>query len=166
MAKTYSKSETIESIAQSLIPSYHPELANARIEYLFMDQTAKKGGHDVYGKAQRVSGKWEHLTELDFVIEVSEPAWGDMTDDQRRALVDHLLESCTGEEDEKSGEMRWSIREPDVKEYSTILRRHGIWNASLSGFVQVAQEIELDNIIEEVEEEDSELDLNEEIEAD
>lgn len=164
MAKTYSESETIEAIAASLIPMYHPELANARIKCLFMDQTPKKNGREIPGKAQKVSGKWEHLTELDFVLEIAEPVWNDMTNDQRTALVDHLLECCTGEEDEQSGEMKWSIRSPDVQEFSTILERHGNWNETLGGFLQVAQSIELDGIIEDETESDAEteLDLNDE----
>lgn len=162
MSKTYSKSDTIAAIANSLIPSHHPELATARIDYLFMSSTPKKGGRELFGKASKVSGKWEFLVELDFLIEVSEPAWAELSEDQRRALVDHLLEGCTGEEDESSGEMKWGIREPDVQEFSTILQRHGVWNEALTGFVQVAQQIDLSAIIEEEtgEVEENELNLN------
>lgn len=173
MAKRYEPAESVEAIAKSLIPSHHPELASARMSFLFMDQTARKGGRELWGKSTKVSGRWTHLTELDFIIEVASPIWNDLTERQRQALVDHLLECCAGEEDEKTAEMKWSIREPDVQEFSSILQRHHIWNDSLTGFVRVAQEIDLSGIIseemeseeeveaaEEAEEEESEVNLN------
>jgi hypothetical protein len=163
MSKTYTEAEIAQNIAASLIPTHHPELGGARIGYLFMDTTPKKGGRELWGKASKVSGRWEHLTELDFIIEIAEKPWGEITESQRQALMDHLLESCTGEEQE-DGSMKWSIREPDVQEYSTILSRHGVWNESLSGFIQVAQTIDIAELKQEAlgeSEEDSELDLNE-----
>lgn len=166
MSKTYAEAETVQNIAASLIPTQHPELSEARIEYLFMDQTPKKGGRELFGKASKVSGRWEHLTELDFIIEIAEPRWNELAEHQRQALVDHLLECCTGEEQD-DGSMKYSIREPDVQEFSTILKRHGVWNESLTGFIQVAQEIDIEELKQEAlseetqEEGEDELDLNE-----
>ena len=81
----------------------------------------------------------------------SEPLLSEKTPGERNfaALVDHLLERCTGEEDEKTGDMKWSIREPEVQEFATILRRHGAWHIGLTSFVEVAQSIELDEVIQE-----------------
>jgi hypothetical protein len=116
---------------------------------MFIDRTPKKGGRELYGKAVKVSGRWETLTELDFIVEVALPKWNDLSEDQRTALVDHLLERCHGEEDEETGAYKWSLREPDVQEFSTILKRHGIWNESLTSFVQVAQGLDIASIIQE-----------------
>lgn len=172
MPAAYSPAESVQAVAQSLMATYHPELATARIAYMFIDRVPKKGGRELYGKAVKVSGRWENLTELDFCIEVSMPKWNELSNEQRAALVDHLLERCSGEEDEEDGSYHWSLREPDVQEFSTILKRHGIWNETLTGFVQVAQALDLASIVEaetgesvaaEVEEEETiELNLNEE----
>lgn len=171
MSAEYSPAESVQSIAQSLLPTYHPELGTARISYLFIDRVPKKGGRELCGKAVKVSGRWESLTELDFIVEVSLPKWNDMTEDQRTALVDHLLERCAGEEDEETGEYLWSLRDPDVQEFSTILKRHGVWHPGLMGFVQVAHDLDIASIVEEEtgenvsaaqsEGESVELDLNE-----
>lgn len=167
MSADYSSAESVQAVAQSLMATYHPELATARIAYLFIDRVPKKGGRELYGKAVKVSGRWQELTELDFCIEVSLPKWQDLTDDQKTALIDHLLERCSGEEDEEDGSYKWSLREPDVQEFSTILQRHGIWNESLTGFVQVAQSLNIADIVreetgEDVEDaENVEIDLNE-----
>lgn len=163
----YSPAESVQSLAQSLIPTYHPELATARVAYMFIDRVPKKGGRELYGKAVKVSGRWENLTELDFCLEVSLPKWNELNDDQRAAIVDHLLERCSGEEQE-DGSVKWVLREPDVQEFSTILQRHGVWNDSLTSFVRVAKELDIASIIQEetgetVEdgaEEESEVNLN------
>jgi len=161
MSKNYTEAESVQAIAASLIPTHHPELAGARIAYLFMDQTPKKGGRELAGKASKVSGRWAFMTELDFVLEVAEEKWNEMSESQRQALVDHLLECCTGEEQE-DGSLKYSIREPDVHEFSTILQRHGAWNETLQGFCQVAQQVDLEELKQEVLEDEEELNLNEE----
>jgi len=145
----FGNAEEVELIAESLIPNYHPELATARIKYLFVEKAPKKGGRELPGKASKVSGKWEHLTELDFTIEVPAPTWDEASNEQRQALVDHLLEYCTAEEDEKTGDFKWLIREPDVREFSSILQRHSCWNDTLTDFVTVAQGIDVSGIVDE-----------------
>lgn len=149
MAAGYESADSVEAMASSIIGTHHPELASANITYLFMDKTPSKGGRDVPGKATKVSGRWSYLTGQNFVIEVASPMWSEFSEDQRLALVDHLLECCTGEEEEDTGEMKWSIRSPDVQEFATILDRHGIWNPDLLSFVRVAQEVDLSGILEE-----------------
>lgn len=157
MPKTYETAENVESIAGGLIPNYHPELATARIMYVFVSEASKKNGKDVLGKAQKLSGFSEWALENDFVITVAQDKWQELTENQRTALVDHMLERCSGEEDEDTGEMKWRIRDPDVQEFPNILHRHGAWNEDLQGFVSMAQGIDIDQIVEEeVDEEEEE----------
>jgi len=159
MAKEYSDAESVESIAKRVIPDYSPHLATARMRYVFVDKASKKGGQEILGKVRRLGGAIEHLLEADFLIEVAQDKWNEMSQTQREALTDHLLERCHGEEDEKSGEMKWTVQEPDVQEFASILRRHGAWNDQLISFCTIAKEIELDQIIEdETEEEETDLD--------
>ena len=106
------------------------------------------------------AGVHQSEPEKDFVIEVAQNRWNELSPKQQQALVDHLLERCTGEEDEKSGEMKWQIREPEVQEFATILRRHGAWHPGLVSFVEVAQNIELDEVIEE----EAEIDIDDLVE--
>lgn len=149
MAKIYDEAESVASIASGLIPNYHPELASARFLYAFADKGWSKGGRDISGKVRKFSGFLEWALEKDFVMEIALDKWNDMNESQRTALVDHLLEWCVGEEDERNGEMKWSIREPDVQEFTTILERHGAWHTGLHGLVSVAQRIELDLVEQE-----------------
>jgi len=161
MPRIFSEAEVVESLAEGLIPNYHPHLANARMMYVFIDKASKKGGKELYGKAQKVSGVWEWAVDRDFLITIPADKWGELQEAQKTALVDSLLERCGGEEDEKSGEMKWVIREPDVQEFSCILERHGAWHADLERFVVVAKEVDISHIIEEA----AEVDLSGEVET-
>lgn len=151
MPGVFATAEIVEDFAKRLIPAYHPELATARIAYVFAEKASMKNGRPVYGKVKKVSGSAEFLLEKDFVIEVGLDKWNELSEAARTALVDHLLERCFGEEDpeDAGAPMKWTVREPDVMEFTTILRRHGIWHEDLTGFVQVAHEINLDHIVAE-----------------
>jgi hypothetical protein len=149
MAQTYETAEAVESIAASLIPTEHPELATARFIYVFAEKSSNKGGREVWGKVRKLSGVLQWLLEKDFLIEVALDKWNEFTELQRRAGVDHLLERCTGEEDEKTGEMVWKCRDPEVQEFSSILNRYGVWHEGLSSFIEVAKAIDLDGLAKE-----------------
>jgi len=147
MPKIYSTAESVEAIAQQAIPMFHPHLATARISYIYVDTAAMKNGRPILGKVRKVAGILEYMLEKDFILEVPLDQWNELSDTQRHALVDHLLERCYGEENEESGDMKWSTREPDVQEFSTILRRHGAWNDDLAGFVSVAKTVNVDEMV-------------------
>jgi hypothetical protein len=159
MPKVYGNAETVESIATRLIPTLHPELASSRIAYTFVDKASVKNGKSVPGKIRKVTGVLEFLLEKDFLIEVGLDVWNEYSETQRDALIDHLLERCVGEEDENDGTMHWSTREPDVQEFSSILRRHGAWNDDLQGFVSVAKDVDIDELVDEVVEGSEEADM-------
>lgn len=158
MPREWSKADdTIERMAEGLIANYHPELATARIMYVFLSEAPSKGGQKLYGKVNKASGFLEWIIEQDFIVMISADLWNESEAHERTAILDHLLERCTGEESEKDGSMVWKIREPDVQEFSSILDRHGAWNTTLAGFISVAQKVDLSGF-EETASEDS-LDL-------
>lgn len=148
--KIYGGADSVEEIAMRLLPTYHPELATARIAYVFVDVASKKAGRPVFGKVRKVSGALEFLLEKDFIIEVALDVWNEADNRRRHAIVDHLLEKCTGEEDEASGDYKWSLRTPDVHEFTSILNRHGAWTEELTGMVEVAQRLNLEAVAQEV----------------
>jgi hypothetical protein len=144
MPQSFFDAESVVEIAERLVSQYHPELATARIKYLFQEKAGKKGGKPVLGKVQKVSGVLEHFADCDFLVILAQDTWADLDNTKRTALVDHLLERCTGEEDpeDPGAAMKWKTREPDVHEFSTILQRYGAWTEDLAGFCQVAQALD------------------------
>lgn len=150
MPKEYGIADTVEELATKLIPNYHPELATARLKYIYVDKASQKSGRPVLGKVRKISGALQFLLEIDFLVEVALETWNELSAQQRTALVDHLLERCYGEENEDNGEMKWSVREPDVQEFSSILQRHGAWNDELNGFVSIAHHVKIDDMVQDV----------------
>jgi hypothetical protein len=160
MAKTFSDAEeTVGMIAKGLIPNFHPELADARMLYIFVDKAGSKNGRELWGKAKKVSGIFEWYAEKDFMLEIAKDKWDELDATQRRALVDHLLECCTGELNEESQKMSWKLRDPEVQEFTSILQKYGAWHSSLIPFISVAQQIKLDTIIAE----EAEIDISEDL---
>ncbi len=146
MPKTFRDAEQVEMLATGLIPNHHPELATARIKYVFVSKGSSKGGLMVPGKVRKLSGLLEWALEFDFLIEVAEDQWVQFDSHAHTALVDHLLERCTAEETD-DGHVNWKTREPEVQEFATILSRYGVWHKGLTGFVSIAQDIEVENIV-------------------
>ena len=70
------------------------------------------------------------LTGYDFVLEIALEVWNEFSINQRRAIIDHLLSRCIGEEQE-DGSMKWKIRPPQVQEFPEVVARHGQWNDDL-----------------------------------
>lgn len=157
MPRTFEEAESVESIAQGLIPNYHAQLATARILYVFSSDSWTKNGRELSGKVQKLSGFNEWAVERDFVIFVAQNKWNDMTESQRSALVDHLLSSCTGDEDDDTGEYKWKVLDPEVQEFTDVLFRHGAWHEGLVDFVKQAKKVN----IEETSEETEDVDLTE-----
>lgn len=145
-----SDSETVAEVAKKLIAKYHHELATANIIYLFRSKSSKAAGKPVPGQVKKASPTDRHISrsyfqgvgkednsgesgdgEADFIITVALDVWNELQPSQRLALVDHLLTRCSGAEDEKTGEMKFSIRPPQVQEFAEVAERHGRWNDDL-----------------------------------
>lgn len=152
MPQVYENAEAVENIANRLIPLIHPSLATAKFRYIFREKAKKKSGKVVLGTVKKMSDLMYFLIDANYIMEIALDAWNELDAQKRTALVDHLLERCIGEEDEQTAEMKWSTREPDVHEFSSILSRHGAWTEDLSGFVGVAKKIDLSFMTEESEE--------------
>lgn len=119
--------DTAEGIALKLISQYHPELSVAEFKYICRSKSSKRGGVPVPGSVYKMGGKFKHLIGSDFVMEIALDCWNGLEPNQRVALVDHLLSRCVGVEDDRNGEMKWSIRPPEVQEFPEIAERHGQW---------------------------------------
>jgi len=158
MGTVYGEAEEIGQIATHLITNQHPHLATAKFRFLFRDKASKKGGKAVMGTVKKMSDLMLYLIDVHFLVEVPLEIWNTLDNSKRTALVDHLLERCAGEEDEKTAAMKWSVRLPDVHEFSSIFRRHGAWHDDLAQFATVAKELDLGFMTDEEETEDSEED--------
>ncbi len=132
-------------IANDMIAEIHQHLKLARIAYVFTTQKRVKCDRIVLGKAQKLSAKLRWLSSgledmekgYDFIIEFDANEWKNLTEPQRKALVDHELCHCAG------GPGQWRVRGHDVEEFQQIIERHGFWKQDLQYFGSAAQQLPL-----------------------
>jgi hypothetical protein len=118
-------------LMQQCIAKWHPTLAlvDKNIAVIMRAKAAKAGGQPVLGVARKAPPILGVLGdgEYEFVLEIAADEWQSLTDNQRTALMDHLLCSCKCEEEEGTGEVKCSVVKPDVFFHYEELKRHGDW---------------------------------------
>jgi hypothetical protein len=123
--------QDVWAIVQDLISKFHPNLAlvDKEIAVIFRGKASKSGGQVVLGKSSKASELFKVLgkSEYKFILEIAGDEWKTLSDDQRIALIDHLLCACKVEEDEKTQEIKYSIVSPEVSYFWKELERHGDW---------------------------------------
>ena len=134
-----------KSIASELIAEVHPHLRMARILYLFTTKQMKKCDAVILGKAKKLSVLEKFLTSgnesveagFDFILQFDLNEWTDLTEAQRRALVDHELCHCG------ISDNGWKLRAHDVEEFAAVIQRHGFWKRDVRAFGEIAQQLPL-----------------------
>lgn len=125
--------------ANKLIAKYHPHLACAKFLFFSRSKAQKQGGVFVPGIVKKASPLEKYMgshilpdnEEPNFIMVIALDLWNDMNPNQRMAFIDHLLMRCNAEDEDESGDVKYSIRPPEVQEFSEIVSRHGNWNLSL-----------------------------------
>lgn len=118
-------SQTVIRLAEELIEQYHKPLRKARVGFVFRSEAQISQGKTVLGKASKVSDKLKPVLELDFLIWIAGDAFEKMSDERKRALIDHELSHCTIEEGQ------FKMRHHDVEEFHSIIERYGLWTYDL-----------------------------------
>jgi len=129
-------------MAAKLISDIHTHLAEAKIKYLFRTCKWELRGKTIYGRAEKVSSKWRHLTGFDFVVTINRDIWFANKPETREAILDHQLMHCARGEDDKQGNPKWYIQDHDFNDFVSVVRRHGLWTASLQNIVKANEEFE------------------------
>lgn len=143
MSTRYSKAPAVERIGRELIAEHHRHLTNTRVEYLFIDKTPTRSGKEIWGTARRISSLAAFLAddgeegEPFFCITISSPVWNTLTEEKRRALVDHELSHCWIEEKE-DGSQSLVLLSHDLEEFAAVVLRHGLYREEVAQFHDVA----------------------------
>jgi hypothetical protein len=108
-------------------------------------------GRLVLGRCKKASDLDRELAPFDFVILLNRWFWQDVrvTDDQRRALLDHELMHAAVAYDERGGVKRdergrvvFRTRKHDLEEFSDIVSRHGVWKRDIEAFAHALRRAE------------------------
>jgi hypothetical protein len=141
--------ETQDDI-KTLVGEAHPHLVDIMddIIVIFKEKASRKGGQPVLGKTSKAPALISLLGERDyqFVIELAADTWNLLDEVQRKALLDHQLCFIGGEEDEKSGEMKYYLTAPDISYFSSEVDRNGHWRPDLSESDEEEESNESENL--------------------
>jgi hypothetical protein len=113
------------------IANWHPDLALAhdKIAVVMREKASKSGGVVVLGKSKKASPILQILGKKNyvFILELALDEWQPMPEENKMALLDHLLCACGVKTDEKSGGLSYFIKKPEIQMFKAELRRHGVW---------------------------------------
>jgi hypothetical protein len=128
--------DEIQESIRTLVGEAHPHLADIvdDVIVIFREKASKKGGAPVLGKTGKAPALLSLLGERQykFILELGADTWANLDGDQRQALLDHQLCYIGGEEDEKSGDMKYHLNEPDICYFSEEIDRRGHWRPDLT----------------------------------
>lgn len=144
----YFEAPEVKAIADDLISTVHRHLRAVRMEYVFVEPTPKQRGKEIWGRVRKMTGLPAWLAADDnfrgsevepfFVVEISREIWSVITNDQRKALVDHELMHCGWDREKEQ-----IVTVPhDVEEFIGVIDRHGLWRHDVERLVEVAKEKE------------------------
>lgn len=143
--------ERMYPLMEEIINEHHEDIRDARIALAWCTSwNTDKDGRLTLGKCKKASDLDRELAPFDFVIMLLRSFWedGDVTDAQRKALLDHELCHAAVAHDPETGEPLYDerdrqvfrIRKHDIEEFGCIVQRHGLYKRDLERF---AQSIEL-----------------------
>lgn len=131
-------------LLNELVTEHHSELRRARIA-LAWNLTWKPDvdGRVKLGQCRRVGELDREIGECDFIIILRKEFWqsSEVTDRQRRALLDHELCHASVSYDtdgepkvDERGKVCYRTRRHDLEEFACIASRYGTWKKDLETF--------------------------------
>ena len=139
----------IYALMDELVVKFHEDITQANIALAWnLSWKPDIDGSATLGKCRKVGSLDRELMAFDFVIILLREFWesADVSDDQRRALLDHQL--CHGAvvldkngepvEDER-GRKVYRMRKHDIEEFSQVVERHGTYERDLEKFAKALQ---------------------------
>ena len=131
--KKFFPAPEVKVVAEKLIEKYHGFLRDAKFSYVFKDATWNKNGKPCAGEVKLMSPYHHVLTGYDFGIIINYKYWLELDNRLREAVLDHLLSSCTADED-KDGNLKWKKESPSVNEFPEVIGRFGAYTEELRIF--------------------------------
>lgn len=134
------------AMMNEIIVTSHEHLKDARIALAFnLGWKADVDGRLVLGKCRKCSDLDREFKDYDFVILLNLGAMKEMSEEFRRALIDHELTHANVQLDkygepktDERGRTLWRIRKHDIEEFAEIVSRHGIYKSDIAMFVAAA----------------------------
>jgi len=129
--------DIVDGIARNELPDlikvYDPqEVKNSesRVAFMFREEAAKSGGSPVLAKTGKVSPKIRPLLKnehIEVIVEIAYDKWMELDNNQRKGLLYHELSRLVIAENPETGELKISLRSPDISYFYNELQLFGDW---------------------------------------
>ena len=138
--KEYVKSNDLEVLADKVMHNQGMGLDDITIKYLLVYPTISK---TVAGKCSKATDLLKIYGECDYVIQMSGDLWDKLDDNTKEILMWHELLHVHPVINQKNGGIDYKIRDHDVKDFYTIIQKHGIdWFGNLKTMFASVYDIE------------------------
>ena len=140
MNKEFEISQELENLSKEVIEKEHLDFGDAKIGFLFVDPYISK---TTVGRCMRTNKELKFFSKYDYIIEMSKEVWEAIDDKVRYILMYHELLHIHIENDEKTQEVKFLLKDHDVKDFHIIIKRFGIdWFTNLKKLVSGIYAIE------------------------
>jgi predicted metallopeptidase len=136
MAVEYNRAPgSVRIVVKKIRRKHYPEFKKAKIVVLM-----RSGNWNKYGTIRRVSKQMRASgIDGDYILTLHGEKWGQLSEKQRRALVDHeLYHMVKQKKKNREGKIRiqWKLRHHDIEEFGAIVKRYGLWEPGLVMFAK------------------------------
>ncbi|CVK18490.1 putative metallopeptidase [Sporomusa sphaeroides] len=136
--------EAITVMAARLIDDHHGHLAEAKIAYLMRTGSWQKKGSPVDADVQVISGANRFMMdETVFRVIINAKVWEKVDEKTRMYILDKQLSRCE-KNSTAAGDVRWSLRDYQIKEFASLIKRHGLVTDDLKRLDQALKQTELE----------------------
>jgi hypothetical protein len=130
----------VEKLVDELVAAHHPHLTRAKILVLGKPKASKRGDRVTVARGRAVTPAVrallkDEIGDAHYLIEVGRDAWDPLGQERKRITIDRELCKFIGQDDKG----RWATRDYDVKEFTAIIGRYGLCDASTELFAQEAK---------------------------
>ncbi|WP_312340205.1 putative metallopeptidase [Anaerospora hongkongensis] len=131
--------EAVLTLAARLIDQNHGRLAEAKISYIMRNGTWKKKGEIVDADVSVIAGANRFEMDKHFRILINADVWANADDKIKAYILDKQLSRCVKEET-ANGDVKWSTRDYYLKEFPSLIERHGLITAELQQLDRVIKQ--------------------------
>ena len=124
--------KTMESLIANKSNLSNLALVDDEIFIGFKEKASKNGDVEIAGKTSEAPAVLSAIGEQDykFVIILAGDVWQSLGDSEREALLFHHLCACRVEENPETGNMKCSVRIPDVSFFREEIEEYGAWRTT------------------------------------
>ena len=114
--------QDVLDVAQKILEKYHENLLAYKFGFVFIDPAPVRAGNTVWATISKTTAKNKMFMDYDYVIQISQEIWDDLSYENRCALIDHELMHIG---------MNGSLIGHDFEGFQEELRRWGPWTNDL-----------------------------------